>query len=386
MTIVTGRQALYKGNRTLLDHALAYAKRGWSIIPVRGKKPVGLWKPFQQSPADPATLHRLLGKDGITGVAAITGKVSGGLAVRDFDQADAYFAWGAKHPDDAAKLPTVKTARGYHVYGHLDDEAFTTFDDGELRATSGHFIVVPPSAHPDGPAYSWIVPLPAPGTPLPPLPPSLGTPVDPEGRRRTQEHSLTSSICPKILDHARVQQAIVGTLPSGPGLRRKRLFDLARIIKGLFPNASPAELRSVVRDWHTRALPLIRTKPFTDTWTDFIAAWSCCRCPAGKSFKAAAEAAEAGHVPAVCDELGYDGDLRRLAALCYQLQLQWGDHPFPLGCRLAGTFLGASKNDANRMLNALAFDQVIRLEKLGRKSNKPGRPNKASMWRFVASM
>jgi Bifunctional DNA primase/polymerase, N-terminal len=79
----------------LLDHALDYAGRGWSIIPTTGKKASGLWRPFQTQPADEKTLRHLFAQKGITGLAVILGGVSGGLAVRDFDQADAYHARSA---------------------------------------------------------------------------------------------------------------------------------------------------------------------------------------------------------------------------------------------------------------------------------------------------
>ena len=121
----------------LLNAALDYAARSWSIIPTLGKKSVGLWKPFQTRPAAEKTLRRLFAKRGVTGLAVITGKVSCGLAVRDFDQAGAYQAWAAQNPAEAASLPTVATARGAHVYGRLDKEAFADLGDGELRATLG---------------------------------------------------------------------------------------------------------------------------------------------------------------------------------------------------------------------------------------------------------
>ena len=136
------------GNCALIDHALAYAARGWSIISVMGKKAAGLWMPFQEKAADEATLRQLFARPGITGVAVILGSVSGGLACRDFDVVDAYHAWAANNPQDAAVFPTVKTARGFHVYGHLNEDIFVDLDDGELRADSGHYVLLPPSIHP----------------------------------------------------------------------------------------------------------------------------------------------------------------------------------------------------------------------------------------------
>jgi hypothetical protein len=150
-----------------LDHAIEHARRRWSIIPVVGKKSKGLWKPFQEQPADERMLRQLFSAADITGLAVVTGSVSGGLAVRDFDLADSYEAWAAQHPNDASSLPTVQTARGMHVYGRLDEEVFANLGDGELRAACTHYVLLPPSVHPTGAVYRWVNPLPAGATPLP---------------------------------------------------------------------------------------------------------------------------------------------------------------------------------------------------------------------------
>ena len=102
--------------------------------------------------------------------------------------------------------------------------------------------------------------------------------------------------------------------------------------------------------------------------------------PAGRSFRAAAHAADSCHIPAICAKLGYDGDLRRLDALCWQLQLQWGARPFPLGCRIAGEFLGVSKTEAHGLFKALKFDGVLRLAKKGTLKDR-----QASEWLFIGA-
>src|SRR5437667_3928810 len=91
----------------LLTAALEYAARRLSIIPTIGKISAHHWRQFQDVPADEPTLRSMFRRKGITGLAVILGSVSGGLACRDFDDADAYRRWAANHSDLANVLPTV---------------------------------------------------------------------------------------------------------------------------------------------------------------------------------------------------------------------------------------------------------------------------------------
>jgi hypothetical protein len=357
--------------RDWLADALPYAVRGWSIIPAIGKKSAGFWKPFQACPADEKTLRRLFSREGITGLAVVLGRASGGLAVRDFDQIGAYSQWAAENPDGAARLPTVRTARGRHVYGRLDQEVFVNLPDGELRADSKHYVLVPPSVHPSGAVYSWIIPLPASGVPLSPLPLSLtGT--------KTQANPSQPIACITCMGFD-TSAIIALALPTSPGQRNRRLFDLARILKGLMPAATSDSLRPILRDWHQQALPFIRTKDFATTWTDFTVAWRRVKRPAGCSLRAAIQAAKAT-APAIAERLGYDGRLAELLSLCHELQRRWGGRPFPLSCATAGECLGVSTMHAWRLLQVLRFDGVLRLVRKGTKASK-----KASEWLFIGT-
>jgi hypothetical protein len=141
------------------------------------------------------------------------------------------------------------------------------------------------------------------------------------------------------------------------------------------PEAGPEELRLILREWHRLVLPLIQTKDFDESWTDFTRQWQSVRWPSGASFRAA-EARAQRHEPAVAER--YDGNLRRLVNLCFNLQLQWGARPFPLSCEKAGDHLGVSKMQASRYFKALQFDRL--LERISKGSKRTG---KASEWRFT---
>lgn len=358
----------------LAANALHYASRGWSLIPVKGKKAGVRWEKFQNRPADERTLRRFFARDGIDGLAVITGRISGGLAVRDFDIEEAYLAWADANPDDASRLPTVSTARGYHVYGTLAQEKFSRLCDGELRADSGHYVVMPPSRHPIGDLYRWKIPLPPVGTPLPLLPVSL---IQAQ-TQFTQVNSPNSHHPLHGSQPGQIESLISRTLPSGPGQRNRRVFDLARGLLGILGrNVDAKELRRIVKDWHRQALPHIRTKPFDETWTDYVTAWERIKQPAGASLIAAINSADTMPVPDVAKQ--YDTPaLRRLVSICTGLAAQWGDNPFPLGCAKAGEIIGVSKTEAHRLLRTLQFDGIIVRTLKGTKAS-----GKASEWRFI---
>ncbi len=126
------------------------------MIPTVLKKARGRWKLFQTTPPDEATLSRLFARQGITGLAVLLGSASGRLVCRDFDRLQSYESWAQSlpHGRDTADR---RHGRGRHVY-FCGPEDFV--DLGTYRGTSGHYCLLPPSIHPDGPIYTWAVPLP----------------------------------------------------------------------------------------------------------------------------------------------------------------------------------------------------------------------------------
>ena len=167
---------------SLLETALAYHRRGWSLLPVRmeEKKPACRWKSFQTARASEGDIVRWFRRGDQCGVAVIFGEISGGLASRDFDDREAYEAWARTHTGLAESLPTVKTRRGYHVYFQVDagevldlrrqlnkPDNIGAIDcgDGELRAGVGCYSLLPPSRHPSGARYRWMIDMPD----LPPM-------------------------------------------------------------------------------------------------------------------------------------------------------------------------------------------------------------------------
>jgi hypothetical protein len=358
---------LRAGSTNLLDAALAYRERGFSVLPTRGKKPAVPWTPYQHTLPTEADLRRSFARPGVNGLAVVTGPVSGGLVCRDFDFQDSYDHWATTHRDLAHQLPTVETARGFHVY-FRGPNAFAKLGDGEYRGDSRHYTMLPPSVHPTGALYRWVYPM---GSGLPPFldPFEVGLCPGPvvchtENTGGNGGVSVFSALSVSSVWHdpnSTVQDAILPSLPTGPGQRHGALFTLARRLKALphLADASPAALRGVVRQWHELALPVIRTKPFEESWIDFMDGWERVKYPAGAGpldvlwSKALAE-------PLPTEALGYEQEpVRQLVALCHQLQRHAGQGTFFLACRTAGELLHVHYKTAWRWLQLLEIDRVL---------------------------
>lgn len=153
---------------TTLESVREYAARGWSVVRVvTGQKHPPLSEPWAEFQSRRPTTSELTqwfsGPDAYTNFAIVLGPISGRTAVRDFDIGAAYDAWAEKYYEWARILPTVKTAKGCHVYFRLPADnhlsGIKVYDDGELRI-SGGICLLPPSKHPTGHIYQWIIPLP----------------------------------------------------------------------------------------------------------------------------------------------------------------------------------------------------------------------------------
>jgi hypothetical protein len=199
---------------SLLEHALAYEPRGWALVPLKPRDKVphvellraiygkASWRFLSKTPATPDEIAKWVDYDPQLNLGVITGQASG-VVVADFDAK----AVGVRHPPTAI----VATARGHHAYFASRGRVPTRrIPGGDLKADGG-FIVAPPSIHPSGEEYTWLVPLaeqplaplaalvlPSPGQVDPPRPrggyagSSYGVPgvaVDVAARRRADVRS-----------------------------------------------------------------------------------------------------------------------------------------------------------------------------------------------------
>jgi predicted transcriptional regulator len=139
-----------------LTAALSYAELGFSILPLKGKKPsLAAWSQHQVEPAIFDEIHAWNRAGLLENVGIVCGAVSNNLVVLDTDGPAGYPAFVAMFPH-LAETFTVATGGGVgkHVYLFADvlpdtvRAMNTPIGHLELRA-NGCQVVAPPSAHPD---------------------------------------------------------------------------------------------------------------------------------------------------------------------------------------------------------------------------------------------
>jgi replicative DNA helicase len=162
---------------TCHEAARAYLALGLHPIPCvpRTKRPLIKWEPYQTEPPLLDELDVWWEETSDANVALVLGR--GTFAV-DLDGGDTAERLLAEHGITLpAGAPRSQTAHGYHVFlaadGPIPDRV------GLLRGPDGKaavdirgrgIVVAPPSIHPTGARYEWVVPL---SLPLPPAPPAL---------------------------------------------------------------------------------------------------------------------------------------------------------------------------------------------------------------------
>lgn len=178
---------------------------------------------------------------------------------------------------------------------------------------------------------------------------------------------------PEVADESEVSCGVGGVLVSTAKLaelaptdvrqRNKKLFELARYLKGQHPDASRADLRATVKAWHEIVLPLIETKDFAVTWGDFMRGWKAVKYPSGVELARILEGVENDPLPPLPDD--YGPRAQKLVRICGRLQANAGTDPFFISARTAGDLLGIHFTDAAGMLYGLVADDVLTLVKRG---------------------
>lgn len=116
------------------------------------------WEEYQTRLPTELELARWFNRSGLN-IGIVCGQVSGGLVVVDFDAIESFDVWCA---EEASRwlLPTVETAHGRHVYLRVTDRINGNHRNNarkiDLRGEGG-YVVAPPSVHPEGHQYRWVM-------------------------------------------------------------------------------------------------------------------------------------------------------------------------------------------------------------------------------------
>ncbi|PYU19276.1 MAG: hypothetical protein DMG32_24795, partial [Acidobacteria bacterium] len=144
-------------SQAVLDAALAYAARGWAVLPVRASSKVPLTAHgVYDATIYETTIREWWAKCPSANVGIACGSKSAGLVVLDVDEAE--MLWQLEKT--CGPLPVtrrVRTGRGTHHYFLSRDPIRTqNLAPGiELRG-KGSYVLAPPSLHPNGTRYQLI--------------------------------------------------------------------------------------------------------------------------------------------------------------------------------------------------------------------------------------
>lgn len=180
-------------------------------------------------------------------------------------------------------------------------------------------------------------------------------------------------------------------IPLEPGHRNASLFQLARLLKGGFPDDLNGEVRKLVVQWHGRFIDRIGTKEFAETWDDFSRSWGAVLHPvggdgddSGAQFRSAQALAASLPVPDGVLALNYGESAISLTRLCLALQMtqdraRGHGQPFFLSSRKAGEWVGKSHPAAAAILRTLCADGLLEL-------TDEATTFKAARYRFVGAV
>lgn len=146
---------------SLLDGALAYARKGWPVIPLepRGKMPITT-RGIHEATTDEDAIRMWWSNHPDANVGVATGS-SSGLVVIDIDGSRGRAAWNGLSRKGIPETTSQQTGRedgGEQYFFKAPERKIKTREQlfaGIDIAGEGGWVVVPPSIHPSGRAYSW---------------------------------------------------------------------------------------------------------------------------------------------------------------------------------------------------------------------------------------
>jgi hypothetical protein len=351
--------------------------------------------PARSASTDPATLKDWWRRwpDANVGIATGAGSNAVVLDVDPDRGGEATLQRLQREHGPLPRTPEDKTGTGFHLWfrhpgpGCVVPSRTDGLGPGlDVRGDRG-LVVAPPSLHQSGCLYEWKGRLGIDQIKMPPLPEWVREAVsEPAVRaiettesRDSRSHPPCSAV--SVVSAISVASAIKTTLPRGERERNNCIWLLARALRAV-PELAGAELpalRPVVKQWHEAALPVIRTKAFTQTWSDFIHAWDRVMFPMGVGLAEIVRRAASSPAPPEAALYEDAPDVRRLVCVCHEAQRATGTGTFFLSCHQAGEILHVDPSTAWRWLRMLVADGVLVVTQKGTQ----GPRGKATRYKYV---
>jgi len=376
-------------NSQFLEAALNYRNFGLSVIPIakrgNGKQPAISWKPYQTTLPTEAELREWFARGDLNGLAIVFGQASGDVCCRDFDSKTTYQKWAMEQPDLAKTLPTVKTKRGYHVYFRTGAQINVKYVfEGEIHSRNS-YCLAPPSLHPEGVNYEWIIPLTTENLLTIEKPIKVfsmeqdvtegieGIEVT-DGTKGTEKIEGIKDDRSGIIKGGKLNQdeiaAIVKlVLPQNSHGNHVSLFNLARAVKGKEKHQGVTFtedlLKEIFASWFKQNANLRPGQSHGDYYLEFLDAYEhAIYVPGQEPFIAAWNKAKQSTTPAIVKRHYADNEeMQLLVKLCCELQRLSGDRPFFLPfSKVQQQFNLENRVIAGRRLQDLQRRKIIKLE------------------------
>jgi len=231
---------------SILESARGYLARGFSVIPLKNKKPtIKSWKQFQERHPTEEELLQWFENGTSNNIGIVTGKLSGVVVIGLESPEAARFAMDHGFPPTAA----VKAGEGFQVYFRYQNgiRNFQKRDDlpGIDLHGEGDYVLAPPSVDESGQVCHWMPNRSLDDIPLAPLPESILV-KDP-----TEKTSSTTEAKAKDEDWENEKAFLA--------LTEESLNDLRRSLRGTSDEYETVAIKKSIRE-HEEIIAEMRRK------------------------------------------------------------------------------------------------------------------------------
>ncbi len=180
-----------------------------------------------------------------------------------------------------------------------------------------------------------------------------------EDTQVTESNSSVSSVSSVGI----VREWPVQAIPIKIGQRTRKLFELARWLKGKEPEASLERQKQLVQNWLETYDSVIASKDVGVSWADFRNAWEKVTCPYGTVLRETLLVLP--KLPSLPELDKYGPKANYLLQVCAALQTHHQNEPFFLSSRIAGELIGMHFTDAAALLRAFVREGWLVLVEKG---------------------